>query len=278
MEATPESQSAGLLSEGRREKPRGLSSSLARFGKKRVDLLPGVLLLAVWEIAGGRYIDLLYTSKPSIILVRTLEYVRSPEGLRDLQVTFTELGWGFLFGALGAVFFGYVLGASKTLSRVFEPYVMVLYGVPQSALAPLLIIWFGIGLMSKIFIVGMMVFFLTFYNTFLGVRSVEPEFIHIAQIIGASRWQVIRWVVVPSVAPFIFMGIKVSIPRAVIGVIIGEFVASRAGIGHYILFSTGQFDTAGIFAGIIVLLLAILFSNLLLEAVRTRVLRWQDVS
>lgn len=245
---------------------------------KRMDLLPGILFLALWEYAGGRLVSLLYTSKPSEIIARIFEYLQSPEGIRDVQVTYTELGWGFLFGGIGGIVLGYVFGASRTIARIFEPYIMIFYGVPQSALAPLLIIWFGIGLASKILIVGLMVFFLTFYNTFLGVRSVEREFVYIAQIIGASRWHVIRWVVMPSVAPFIFLGIKISIPRAAIAVIIGEFVASRAGIGHYILYSTGQFDTAGIFAGIIVLLLTVLVANLVLEAIRSRVLRWQDVS
>jgi NitT/TauT family transport system permease protein len=278
VEGTPDSSSATFLPEKANEKPIRFLSSLALIGKKRIDLLPGIVFLALWEYVGGRYVDLLYTSKPSLILMRTTEYIMSADGLHDIRVTFTELGWGFLVGAVGGIALGYILGASKTLARIFEPYIMISYGVPQSALAPLLIIWFGIGLMSKIFIVGMMVFFLIFYNTFLGVRSVEPEFIHIAQIIGANRWQVIRRVIIPSVAPYIFMGFKVSIPRAAIGVIIGEFVASRAGVGHYILFSTGQFDTAGIFTGIIILLFSVLLGNLLLEAIRSRVLRWQDIA
>ncbi len=136
-------------------------------------LVPGVALLVFWEWASGRLIREIYVSKPSQIALRLYEAFATGEILPHLAVTAQELVLGYVIGVALGIAGGYALGRSRGLARIFEPYVMGFYGIPKIALAPLFIIWFGIGIWSKVALAATMVFFLVFYNVYMGVRAVD---------------------------------------------------------------------------------------------------------
>ncbi len=240
-----------------------------------VRILVGVAIIAIWQVMSGRLVEEVFLSKPSAIFIRLLIDVKSLVIVNHLRVTFTEIAIGYVIGGMFGLVMGYLLGRSRFLSDVFEPYIMAFYSIPKVALAPLFIIWLGIGLLSKVAMVTLMVYFLVFFNTFAGVRAVNEEFVQLALVMGAAKRQVARMVILPAAAPFIMIGFKASVPFAVIGAIIGEFTASSVGIGYYILYSAGTFDAAGVFAGIAALLVGVFIINYLLSRVEARLLRWR---
>ena len=194
-------------------------------------LLPGIVILLGWELASGRLIGEIYVSKPTHIAIRLYEVFASREIWPHLATTAQELALGYVIGVALGVAGGYWLGRAPRAASIFEPYVMAFYGVPKIALAPLFIIWFGIGIWSKVALAATMVFFLVFYNVFMGVRSVDREPVNLTMIMGANERQLTRHVFLPAASPFVIMGMRMAIPYAVIGVIVGECTAAIEGRG-----------------------------------------------
>jgi len=137
------------------------------------------------------------------------------------------------------------------------------YGIPKIALAPLFVIWFGIGIWSKVMLAGTMVFFLVFYNVYAGVRSVDREIVNLALVLGANERQLGRQIYLPAAAPFLLLGMRMAIPYAVIGVIVGEFTSSVVGLGLFINYASSTYDPASVFAGIFILLAFVMVMNTL---------------
>lgn len=238
-------------------------------------LAVGIVFLAFWQLGSGWLISETFVSKPTVIFLRLLKDSYSLVILNHLRVTLTEIAIGYVIGGLLGLFLGYLFGRSRILSYIFEPYIMAFYSIPKIALAPLFIIWLGIGLLSKVAMVLLMAYFLVFFNTFSGIRAVNEELVQLAQVMGASRRQVARRVILPAAGPFIIVGFKTAVPYSVIGAIIGEFTASSRGIGYYILYAAGTFDAAGVFAGIAALVVVVFIINYLLARAEARILRWK---
>ena len=241
-------------------------------------LLPGIALLLFWQWSSGRLIKEIYVSKPTAVAQRLYELFASGEIYPHLWTTGQELVLGYVIGVAGGVIGGYTLGRSPRLARIFEPYVMAFYGVPKIALAPLFIIWFGIGMGSKIALASIMVFFLVFYNVFAGVRSVDRELVNLTLIMGANQRQLTYHVFLPAAAPFVMLGMRLAIPYSVIGVIVGEFTSSAQGLGLFIHEASSTYDPAGVFAGIIILLAFVAIANFLAGRLERRLLRWRSLS
>jgi NitT/TauT family transport system permease protein len=258
---------------------RGSSRKRQRFQPRKLflRLLPAIVILAVWEFGSGTIVEPFFFSKPSVIFQRLIR-VHEWQATQHIQITLIEIVVGFAIGAILGVGLGYLLGFYRRLSSYVEPYILAFYAVPRIALAPLLIIWLGIGIYSKIFMAAVMVFFMVFYNTHLGIRSVNQEYLNLARLMGASERDVVRKIVLPFILPYVMLGLRASVPRAVIGAIVGEFVASRAGIGYYILRATGNFDAAGQFIGVIVLLAFTMLAGTALSMIEARALRWTRLS
>jgi NitT/TauT family transport system permease protein len=276
MSTAPVSSSKTMGNDARRSVMRSLrgSRTLARV----FALVPGIVLLLFWQWASGRLIRTVYISRPTDIAVRLYEEFATGAILPDLATTAEELILGYVIGVAVGIIGGYTLGRAPRLARIFEPYVMAFYGIPKIALAPLFIIWFGIGLWSKVALAATMVFFLVFYNVYMGVRSVDRELIHITMIMGASESQLTRHVYLPAAAPFIIMGMRMAIPYSVIGVIVGEFTSSVKGLGLLISQASSNYDPAGVFAGIAILLCFIFLANAGASRLERRLLRWQPVA
>jgi NitT/TauT family transport system permease protein len=247
----------------------------ARLGHWVVTLLPGIALLAFWQWASGRLIKEIYVSKPTAVAARLYELFASGEIYPHLWTTGQELVLGYVIGVAGGVLGGYALGRSPRLAAIFEPYVMAFYGIPKIALAPLFIIWFGIGIGSKVALAAIMVFFLVFYNVYTGVRGVDRELVNLTLVMGANQRQLTRHVYFPAAAPYVLLGMRMAVPYSVIGVIVGEFTSSISGLGLFIHEASSTYDPAGVFAGIVILLAFVVVANLLAGRLERRLLRWK---
>jgi NitT/TauT family transport system permease protein len=240
-----------------------------------VALLPALAILVFWQWSAGRLIKEIYVSKPTAVAERLYELFSSGEIYPHLWTTGQELVLGYIIGVTGGILGGYALGRSPRLARIFEPYVMAFYGVPKIALAPLFIIWFGIGIWSKIALAAIMVFFLVFYNVYSGVRAVDREQINLALLMGANQRQLTYHVYFPAAAPYVILGMRMAVPYSVIGVIVGEFTSSTQGLGLFIHEASSTYDPAGVFAGIVILLAFVIVANTLASRLERRFLRWK---
>ncbi|HEU5319860.1 MAG TPA: ABC transporter permease subunit, partial [Methylomirabilota bacterium] len=166
-------------------------------------VLFGLALLAAWEGASGRLIDPFWVSSPSRVFGYLVEVTRDGTIFAHAAVTLYETVVGFVLGALAGIGLGFALAGRETLAAVIDPYIVAFNGIPRIALAPLFIIWFGIGELSKIILASTLTFFLTFYGTFAGLRSVEPAFKEIARVMGASERQIFLKVNLPAASPWI---------------------------------------------------------------------------
>jgi NitT/TauT family transport system permease protein len=241
----------------------------------------GLSVLAIWEASARlELINPRLFSQPAAVIGRVWSMVAG-ESLygrtvyEHLLATGTALAIGFSIGAVAGLALGFFLGRSRFLSRIFEPYLLAIYSIPKIAIAPLFVLLFGIDLESKIAVVVMGVFFMVFFSTYAGVMSVNEEFVNIARIMGASRRDVTRRVILPAAMPSILIGLKMGVPFGVIGAIIGEYIAATQGIGWLIIRSAALFDSSGFFAALVFLVASTWVLSQLVTHVESRVLRWQ---
>jgi NitT/TauT family transport system permease protein len=239
----------------------------------RFAIIGGFFLL--WEIASGRWIEPFLVSSPSRIFWALIAGFSDGDLLQHTWVTFEEIAIGFPIGAISGIGLGYAFGRSRVLAEIFEPIIVALNGIPRTALAPLFIVWLGIGLWSKVGVVFLLTFFLNFFNTYTGMRQMDHEYVDLASLMGVKGWKLSFKVIFPAISPYVFTGIRTSIPFAVIGAIVGEFVAATEGVGFFIRMSAGIFKTADVFVGIIVLMIMVIVLDKIAEAVEKRALRWQ---
>ena len=243
----------------------------------------GEIADALWgETADGPHaslIDPFFFSSPSRVAERLYEWVVEGTQLGSIWyqiwVTFEEATLGFLAGAIGGVLAGIALGRNKLLADVFSIYIKIANAIPRVVLAPIFIIAFGFGILSKIAVAFVMVFFVVFANAFQGVREADRAMIANAQILGASPTQVTRAVIIPSAMSWIFASLHVSFGFAIVGAVVGELLGSRAGIGQLIAVAQGSFDPAGVFAGMIVLLIVAITADYVMSALERRLVKWR---
>ena len=233
-----------------------------------------VAILTFWQFAVSD--DALpYFSRPTLVAAKLLELLRGTEIYRHMAVTLTEIGIGYSLGAIFGLTLGFVLGRSRFLSAALQPYIMGLYSIPKIALAPVFIVWLGLGIASKIAVVFLASFFLVFFNTYSGLLSLNEELVLLARLMGASWPQVTLRVIMPASAHQIFLGLKTAVPYAVIGAVIGEYIGSSEGLGYFILYASQTYDAPALFAGIIILVAIVFLANFLLNAIEVRVIRWR---
>ena len=175
--------------------------------------------------------------------------------LKHTLITLNETLFGFLIGSLIGIFLGYIIAKSKTLEQVLSPYVVAIQTVPIIALAPLIVIWFGFGIESKVIICALIVFFPILVNTIAGVKSVDKNLLRLFEILGATKKQTFLILEIPSILPILFAGFKIGITLAVIGAVVGEFVGANAGLGYLTIYASGLMDTPMVFAALIQLAL-----------------------
>ncbi|MBA2743042.1 MAG: ABC transporter permease [Chthoniobacterales bacterium] len=228
-----------------------------------------------WELGSGRFLDPFYFSSPSKVVLMLANEFGAAGFWNDLRVTSTELLLGFLGGASAGVLTGHALGRWQFLCAVLEPFLVALNSIPRIALAPLLVIWFGIDLASKVVLAASLVYFITFFNTLAGVRGVDAGLLSVARIQGANDRQLFLKVVLPSASSWIFTGLKLSLPFALIGVIVGEFMAASSGIGYRLNMYSTSYNTTGTMAMLAVMMFFMLLLNGVMDLSEARLMRWR---
>lgn len=239
-----------------------------------VRVLLAIVLLSIWEYGTDRWWDALWFSSPLRIGTHFAGWVQD-DLFSHLIITLRETFIGYTAGTVLGIAFGTLLARFQFLGKVLDPFILALNGIPRIALAPLFIIWFGIGEPSKIVLAGMLSFFLCFYATLSGLRSVDAAYISIARVMGATERQTFFKVVLPAASPWIITAMKVSVPFALVGAIVGEFMAATAGLGFKIQLYTAQFDTTGAVTGVLVLMVVVILFNTGLNRLEQHVLRWR---
>lgn len=254
----------------------------ARVGRRlaRVDLVlaPLALLcfLLAWELlVRWRAYPTFFLPGPRMIWARFLALSRDGTLALHTRVTLLEVFAGLTLGLTVATVIGYGLAKSPLLERILAPYIVASQAVPIVALAPLLVVWFGFGSLSKVLVCALTVFFPALVNTMVGIRSVEPDLRALMRSLQASRWQTFIMLEAPASLPVLFAGLKVSVTLAVIGAVVGEFVGADRGLGFLINLARGILDTPMLFVALFTLVfiaVALYTAVTLLEFV---VLRWQ---
>jgi NitT/TauT family transport system permease protein len=237
----------------------------------------GFILLLIWQGASGRLIDSFFISNPIDVGTRLVGWIADGSLFQHIWATVYATVMGFIAGAVGGVVLGIWLGVSPFSSRLLNPYLNALNALPKVALAPLFVLWFGLGIESKIALAAVLVLFLVFLNTYAGVREVDQDLIDGARLMKATRIQVIAKVIIPSAMSWVFAGLKISVPYALIGAVLGEMIAANRGLGYLVQFSGSQFDSAGVFAVLIVIALLAVALNFLVEIVQHRMQQWRVI-
>lgn len=222
------------------------------------------LCLVLWQVMSGPVIPEYAVSRPTDVFDALRKLLGSSSGWTDIKTTSFEVVIGFGIGVVIGTVMGLVLGSFPLAGRVMEPLVAAVNGVPKIALAPLFVLFFGIGSWSKIYIAATGVAFVVFYNLYLGLRLRERELVEIIQVMGGRKHHVLSYVTIPTLAAPFFAALKTGGPLAILGVIGGEFIASSEGVGHELFTSAMNLDAATEFAGLIVLMAITLILNGLL--------------
>jgi NitT/TauT family transport system permease protein len=233
-----------------------------------------ILLIAAWQF-GAATLGSVFFAYPADVVMRLIELAQSGEMWSDIYATLRVSAAGFVLGTIGGVLVPFAIFRSERWTEAIEPYVLMSQGIPKYALAPWLILWFGIGDLPKLVVVTTLVFYIPFVNIFAGIRSVDQRLVRMARIVGATDAKISREVYWNSILPFFFTSLKIALPRAVGACIVGEFLVSTSGVGHYIEHARELSDTVGVYAGIVVATALVLSINALVEYLERRALAWR---
>jgi NitT/TauT family transport system permease protein len=236
--------------------------------------LLGVALLLFWQFGLGLLVNPRYVSDPVTVVGRMGELLADGELLTHLSVTLGEAGAGFLIGVVAGLVSAVLLTGSRRGYQVFEPFLVGFYSIPKIALAPLFILWFGLGTTPKIVMAALLVYFIVLVNTATGLRGVQPGLLRVCRVFGASRRDLLVKVTLPAAVPAIVASIRITFTRAIEGAVLSEFVASTQGLGYLVARASRAFDIATVFAGIVVIAAVVMTANGLLRTLETRLLPW----
>ncbi|CAJ0854831.1 ABC transporter permease [Ralstonia flatus] len=235
-----------------------------------------VLMFGSWEGLGRvGVVDPFYFSMPSSIVARIWEWFTAGDIYTHLAITLAETILSFGIGTLLGISLGLWLGLSKLAAEVLDPFIKVFNAIPRILLAPIFVMWFGLGLTSKVALGATMVLFITFFNTYQGVREVNPVILANARLLKASRISLLRHVYVPSATSWILSSLRASVGMAVMGAIVAEYLGSSAGLGHLIAQAEGVFDATGVFSGIVVLSAFVIALDRSVDALEGKLLVWR---
>jgi NitT/TauT family transport system permease protein len=248
-------------------------------GNLLLSLATFAIFVIGWEVAvRGFGISKIVLPPPSAVAMAFWESLRAGELHWHFAVTLYEVLAGFLLGSVGGLLLGFVIALSPLMERIFYPYVVAFQTVPKVAIAPIIVIWFGYGVSSKVVITATIAFFPLLANTIMGLRAAPQDQVEMMISYTASRWQVFRMVRLLQALPYIFVGLDVAVVLSVIGAIVGEFVGAKAGLGYLILQKNFNFDMAGTFAILIILSVIGVGLHALIGIAQRRIVFWMDMA
>ena len=266
------------------ERPEQAEERVASTGGKPLDrtlvltLQIGVflLLMATWEaLSASKILDPFYFSRPSEIFAKMAVWIYTGFILPHLAVTLLEALLAFIIGTALGVGAGLALARVEILARIFDPYIRIFNALPRVILGPIFILWFGLGIASKVALAVTLVFFIVFFNTFQGIREVDPVVRNNARMLQASERQLLRYVYLPSALAWIFSSLHTSIGFALVGAVVGEYLGAAEGVGYVVAQAQGVFDTTGVFAGLILTSALVLVIDMGINRLERYLLRWR---
>jgi NitT/TauT family transport system permease protein len=239
--------------------------------------LLAIVLLSVWQwgVTAG-WIDRFFFSQPSDVAQRVWIMFRSGSVWPHLVTTLVEASFSFAIGLLFGVVFGFVLARNEFLAALLDPYIRIANALPRLVLAPIFLLWFGLGIWSKVALGVTVVFFIVFFNTYQGVRDVDTVVLNNVRVLGASERQIVSQVLIPSALTWIFTSLHISVGFAIVSAVIGEYLGSSRGVGYLIAQAEGVFDTTGVFAGMAILSAVVLVVGSGVDRMERRFLRWKS--
>ena len=255
-------------------------SVLSKFYKRWDNLLLGgtavILFLALWEWAGtSGAINPLFTSSPSRVVTAFGRLIAGGELGHDVVVSGLEFVYGFGLSILVGIPFGILMGWYRPINAVLEPFVNFFYATPRVALLPLMIIWLGIGINSKIAIVYLGAVFAILINTITGMNALDEQLIKAARSFGATDMQIFRTIALPGLVPFTLGGIRLGLGHALIGVVVGELYAATAGVGYLIAVAGNTFQTDKVFVGVVIIAAAGMFITATFKRIEDHFQAWR---
>jgi NitT/TauT family transport system permease protein len=232
--------------------------------------------LVVWQAGVAlRWLDPFFFSRPTDIARRIGQWIGDGTLARHLFVTIEESLLGLAIGAVLGIGLGFALARAPRAARVADPFIKMLNAVPRVVLAPLFLLWFGLGIWSKVALAVTLVFFVMFFSTYEGVRNADPVLVDNVRMLGASERQLVRHVLVPSALTWIFSSLHTSLGFAMVGAVVGEYLGATHGLGYVISQAEGTFDTTGVFAGMTVLGIVVVAVGTGVSRVEKWLLRWK---
>jgi NitT/TauT family transport system permease protein len=261
---------------GRTRRPR----SRRRLGINALRVAIFAALVGGWELAArAKVVDPFFFGQPSKIVDQLKTWIEHGTDAGPLSqqifVTLEEAALGFVIGVVLGVVCGIALGRVQLLADIFSPYIKVMNSIPRIVLGSIFILWLGLGLASKVALAVVLVFFAVFFNAFQGAREVDRNLVANARILGASRRQVTRYVVLPSAMTWIIASMHVAFGFALIGAIVGEFLGAQHGLGLLISQSQGTFNADGVFAAMLIIAVVALAAEGLITLLERRLLAWR---
>jgi NitT/TauT family transport system permease protein len=248
------------------------TASNAYFQKKIIaQVSAGIITLALWEATATWLVDPFWIGQPSAIAARLWDTFVHGDMLSHTGITLTHSVIGLVLSLLIGVPIGILFAYKRFIADTVEPYFLGFYSLPRVALAPLFILWFGIGSLSKIMMAFSMVVFIVILNTHEGLRGVDRDLVDMLKTMRASRLYMLRKVLLPTIVPWVFASIRVGIGLALVGAVIGELLGANRGLGWYVEFSAGRIDITGVFAGLFVLAVLGMGLNEIVKAIESRV-------
>lgn len=248
-------------------------SEAIRISGLRAAVLVG--FLGVWWLASDTLIDRLFVSDPVAVVKSFVQISLDGTLWWHLERTLMEMILGYVLGVVVGVGLAVTITLVPWGDQIARPLMLGVFAIPKVALAPLVIVWFGIHLLPKVILAASLVLFIVYFSTLAGFASVNRDLVASVRVMGASRAALFLKVILPSAAPYIFAAMRITLPGALIGAIIGEFVSSNRGVGFLIAHASSRYDTAQVFAGILSLLLFVLVLNALVSRLEKYVARWR---
>ncbi|WML43983.1 ABC transporter permease [Neobacillus sp. PS3-40] len=241
-----------------------------------------IVMMGTWQIlTNQKMIDPFFFSSPIDIVKHIWTWAVNGTTAGPLYVqflaTFEETILSFILGGIAGIIFGYALGVNDLLSVILGPYIKAINAIPRVVLVPIFILWFGLGMSSKVASGLVLTFFIVFFNAFQGVREVDRNLINNARLLGASKRQLARHVIIPSALTWILSSLHSSFGFALIGAVVGEFIGSTEGLGYLIAQAQGAFDTTGVFAGMVILSITALFADWGVSKLEKRFIAWRHI-
>lgn len=237
-------------------------------------LAVAVFILAAWEWAGYTLGDRSWASRPSLIAARLATWIAGDLWLH-LLTTLWAMALGLIIGIPTGVLAGLILGRSRVWGEIMRPLVVAVYNVPLIALAPLLILWFGLDLTPKVVLVAIVTFFILFFATFTGAQSLDDDLVSMLRLMGASPLEEFRKVVIPASTAWIASAMRVALPYALIDAIMGEILASRRGVGFLLTNAISQIDMTGVYAALVVMMVIGVSMVAIARRIEQSALKWR---